>query len=80
MGPLAWTVGAGLTPLEALRAGTIGSAAFLGAADRLPRIALGFEADILLMPRNPLERIENSRSIISVIADGRIIEDVVSVD
>lgn len=77
---LALMVRAGLSPLEALRAGTIGSATFLGGQDRLGRIAPGFEADILILSRNPLEAIENSRSISLVIADGRLLEGVVSLD
>lgn len=77
---LSWMVRAGLTPLQALRAGTTGGAAFLGAGTRLGRIAPGYEADILLLARNPLDRIENSRSIAAVIADGRIVEGAVSDD
>ncbi len=77
---LSWMAKAGLTPLQALRAATLGGAAFLGAADRLGRIAVGFEADILLLSSNPLDRIENSRSLAAVIADGRIVEGVVTTD
>ena len=75
---LALMVGAGMTPIEALRAATVGSASFLRASDRVGKIAPGFEADIILLSRNPLERIENSRSITTVIADGRLIDNVVS--
>jgi imidazolonepropionase-like amidohydrolase len=75
---LALMVKAGLTPQQALRAATAGGAAFLGATDRLGRIAPGFEADILLLSRNPLVRIENSRSIATVITDGRIVRNPVS--
>ncbi|MGX7927241.1 amidohydrolase family protein [Tsuneonella sp. HG094] len=71
-------VRAGLTPAQALRSATIGSAKFLRASNRLGRIAPGFEADLLLLARNPLETIENSRSLVSVVADGRVISDVAS--
>lgn len=71
-------VRAGLTPAQALRTATIGSAKFLRASDRLGRIAPGFEADLLLLARNPLENIENSRTLVSVVADGEVISDVVS--
>ena len=64
-------VEAGLSPLAALRAATSSGAAFLRADDRIGRIAPGFEADLLLLARNPLENIRNSRSIVTVIADGR---------
>ena len=73
-------VRAGLTPAQALTAATVGGAAFLRASERLGRIAPGFEADVLLLARNPLERIENSRAIIAVLADGHIVPKVVSVD
>ncbi len=75
---LAWMVEAGLSPLAALRAATSSGAAFLRADDRIGRIAPGFEADLLLLARNPLENIRNSRSIVTVIADGRLIRDVVA--
>jgi imidazolonepropionase-like amidohydrolase len=71
-------VDAGLSPVEALRAGTLGGAAFLNQSDRVGRIAPGFEADIVLLESNPLVRIENSRSIVAVIANGEIIAGVVS--
>jgi imidazolonepropionase-like amidohydrolase len=75
---LALMVRAGLTPAQALRAGTAGGAAFLRASDRIGAIAQGFEADLVLLSRNPLERIENSRSVAAVIADGRVIAQVVT--
>lgn len=71
-------VRAGLSPAQALRSATTDSARFLRASDRLGRIAPGFEADLLLLARNPLETIENSRTIVSVVTDGRVISDVVS--
>jgi len=71
-------VDAGLSPAEALRAGTLGGAAFLRRSDRIGRIAPGYEADIVLLADNPLDRIENSRTIVAVIADGEPVADVVS--
>ncbi len=75
---LTWMVRAGLTPAQALQAGTAGGAAFLRASDRLGAIAPGFDADLVLLSGNPLDRIENSRSIVAVIAGGRLIEQVVT--
>lgn len=71
-------VDAGLSPAEALRAGTLGGAALLKQSDRIGRIAPGYEADIVLLESNPLVRIENSRTIVTVIADGQVIAGVVS--
>lgn len=71
-------VRAGLTPAQALQAGTVGGAAFLRRPEQVGRIAPGHEADFVLLARNPLERIENSRSIIAVFADGERVADVVS--
>ena len=62
---LAWMVRAGLTPAQALHAATAGAAAFLRAADRIGAIAQGFEADLVLVSGNPLERIENSRRVVT---------------
>lgn len=75
---LAWMVRAGLTPAQALHAGTQGGAAFLRRSDQIGRLAPGYEADLLLLARNPLTQIENSRSIVAVIADGQRVGDVVS--
>ena len=77
---LSWMLRAGLTPAQALRAATLGSAAMLRSSDRIGRIAPGYEADLLLLSRNPLARIENSRSIVGVIADGVVVPDIVSAD
>ena len=75
---LAWMVRAGLSPAQALQAGTVGGAAFLRASDRIGTIARGLDADLVLLSRNPLDQIENSRSIVAVISDGRLIEHVVT--
>lgn len=70
-------VRAGLSPAQALDAGTVGSAAFLRASGRIGRVQPGHEADLLLLARNPLVQIENSRSLVAVISEGRIVPDVV---
>ena len=68
-------VDAGLDPARALAAATVGGAAFLGHENRLGRIAPGYEADFLLLRRNPLEDVKNTRSIDVVIHDGRVLSD-----
>lgn len=77
---LALMVRAGLTTAQALRAATLGGADFLRRGTRIGRIAPGFEGDLLILARNPLDRIENSRSIVAVISDGVRVPDVVSAD
>lgn len=74
---LSLMVRAGLSPAEALQAATTGGAAFVGFPDRIGRIAPGFEGDLVLLARNPLERIENTRSLVTVISDGKLVTDIV---
>ena len=75
---LSWMVRAGLSPAQALQAATLGGAAFLDRPDQVGRLAPGYRADILLLADNPLLTIENSRSIVAVIANGARVDDVVS--
>ncbi len=75
---LALMVEAGLTPAQALVAATKGGAAFLEKDSSLGKIAPGYEADLLLLAENPLVDIVNTRTLLSVISDGQVIEDVVS--
>ncbi len=76
---LSLMVRAGLTPAQALRSATSGGAAFLGQFNRIGKLAPGFEADIILTSGNPLESIENTRRLASVISDGRVISDTVAI-
>jgi imidazolonepropionase-like amidohydrolase len=62
---------AGVPRAQILRAATVNAADALGAGERLGRIAPGFEADLILLERNPLESIEHSRSLKAVLLDGR---------
>lgn len=64
-------VGAGLTPLEALRAATRDAAEFLGAAGEFGRIAAGQRADLVLLSGNPLTDVREARTIAGVMARGR---------
>ena len=77
---LSFMVSAGFSPAKALSAATAGGAAFLRSENHLGRIAEGFEADLLLLDRNPLERIENSRTISGVISNGKIVSGVISTE
>ncbi len=67
-------VGIGLTPAEALRSATLEPARFLGATDSLGTVAPGKLADLVLLSANPLADIGNVRSIVTVIANGRVFD------
>jgi len=62
-------VAAGLTPYEALRTGTSAVAEFLGSNTGV--VAVGREADLILLDANPLEDIRNSRRIHGVVLRGQ---------
>jgi len=64
-------VGAGLTPAEALRAATVDAAALLG-ADSLGTLEKGKAADLVVLTRDPLADIGNTRSISRVMVRGQL--------
>jgi imidazolonepropionase-like amidohydrolase len=61
-------VAAGLTPYEALRTGTVAVAEFLGSKAGI--VAVGRDADLVLLDANPLDDIGNSRRIHGVMLRG----------
>ena len=65
-------VAAGLTPLEAIRAGTGDAARILGAAD-LGTIAVGKVADLVVLDADPAADIRNTRRIRAVVQGGRVV-------
>ena len=67
-------VEAGVTPLEALRAGTLYPAILLDMEDSLGTVEAGKLADLVLLDGDPLTEIRNLRRVAAVIADGRIFE------
>ena len=64
-------VDAGLTPYEAIRAGTRDAAEFLGALDEFGTIEVGKRADLLLLDENPLLDVRNVERIAGVMVRGR---------
>ncbi len=59
-------VDAGLTPYAALQTATVNPATFLEMNNRTGTIAVGKEADLVLLNKNPLEDINNTRNIAGV--------------
>lgn len=62
-------VDAGLTPMQAITAATKSAAEFLGARD-LGTIERGKSADLIVLSKNPVEDVRNTRSIESVYIGG----------
>jgi imidazolonepropionase-like amidohydrolase len=68
-------VGVGLSELEAIRSATTVAAELLGVDDRTGRVAAGFEADLLVLDRDPLADIGAFQDVLLVMSDGRIALD-----
>ena len=63
-------VQAGMTPMEALRVATLNPAKTLGLDADLGSLEPGKLADFAVLERNPLERIENSETVVLVVKNG----------
>jgi imidazolonepropionase-like amidohydrolase len=63
-------VAAGMTPFEAIRAGTIDAAVFLRQESEFGVIAVGRRADLLLLNANPLSDVKNVSNRVGVMANG----------
>jgi imidazolonepropionase-like amidohydrolase len=68
---LANLVGAGLSPYEALRTATLHPARWLGQADRAGTLAVGKQADLLLVGGNPLDAVSHAANPLGVMTRGR---------
>ena len=62
----------GMSNFDALQTATVKSAELLQMDDRTGRIAEGFEADLVLVPGNPLTNIEALQDVLLVMSDGRL--------
>lgn len=65
-------VKAGFTPAQALAAATTEPATFMGLQNEYGKIAVGYQADLLILNKNPLVDIAHSQSIETVIHQGRV--------
>jgi Tol biopolymer transport system component/imidazolonepropionase-like amidohydrolase len=63
-------VQAGMTPLEAIRVATLSPAQTLGLDADLGSIEVGKLADFVILDRNPIEKIENTDSVSTVVKNG----------
>jgi enamidase len=60
----------GLTPLEAIKVGTLNGATYLGRAARVGSLATGKQADLVVIDGDPSARIEDIRHVSLVFKDG----------
>lgn len=65
-------VDCGLSPLAALQAATIVNARLLMRERQIGQVAVGFEADLLVVERNPIENVRTLQDPLLVISNGRI--------
>jgi imidazolonepropionase-like amidohydrolase len=68
-------VALGMTPLEALTTATSGAAELLGIAERTGRVAEGFEADLILVERDPLVEPATLQDVLVVVTNGRVVRN-----
>ena len=62
----------GMTHFEALQAATVSAAEVLQVDDRTGRIAEGYEADMIVVPANPLEEIKALQDVLLVMSNGQL--------
>ncbi len=63
-------VEAGFTPLEAIHIATFNGAQFLGEADKIGTIAVGKQADLVVVKGDPSKKIEDIENVETVFKDG----------
>ena len=68
---LAFVVEAGISPIDALRSGTVNPARYFGQESIVGRVEAGLEADLVMLDHNPLEDIANTQRIHGVMVRGR---------
>ena len=62
----------GMSNFEAIQAATVVSAELLGIQDKTGRIQAGFEADLVIVPGNPLEDIRSLQDALIVMSNGHL--------
>lgn len=71
-GEVASFVELGMTPLEALRTATSTAAELLGLGDRIGQLKVGYEADLIVVDRDPLQDIRSLADVLIVMNNGRV--------
>lgn len=71
-GELQALVAAGLTPAQVLRIATLGGAQFMGVEKQTGTIAVGKQADVVLLTANPLTDIAHADRVATVVVRGRV--------
>ena len=66
-------VRAGLSPMEAIEAATVRPAAFFGRSGEMGTVEEGRVADLVLLSRDPLGDITNTRSVHAVVSKGELL-------
>jgi len=69
---VSYFVDLGFTPMDAIRSATAIAAACLGIANRTGTVQVGYEADLLLVERNPLDDITALQDVLVVISNGTV--------
>jgi imidazolonepropionase-like amidohydrolase len=65
-------VEAGLTPLAAVQAATLVSAGMLHLDKQIGQVAPGFDADVVVVERNPIDQVSTLQDPLLVISNGRV--------
>ena len=65
---------AGLSAQEALDSATLRPAEFFSIEDQLGRVRPGYKADLVLLSKNPLENIGNTRAVELVLKEGEVVD------
>ncbi len=66
-------VGLGLSNLEAIQAATVTAAELFRVEDRVGRISVGLEGDLVITQRNPLEDVRALQDVLLVVSDGNVV-------
>ena len=64
----------GMTPIDAIRAGTLSAATALGISDRVGSLDIGKVADLVAVSGDPLADVAALERVILVVKEGRIVE------